>query len=255
MKFINQALIQPNDNSLAQAEWLTAENSDLKFNFLDYSNLEYKAEADARFSYLRNDYQNAFRYSVDWVEDFPYDRSSILFSSHIAYVFLKEYDSASRILKIGLLANPNDDLILNNLAYVYALSGKIDSAEKMMERVASIQSGVSEESKICHIATNGLIQFRKGNIETGRELYIKAITSAKEQIKDRRLINKAILNYLREELVAQTCSTSDVLDILSKLDIGQDKEMVQLRDDVLDEVKRYSKSLTVNPIKFDVNSF
>lgn len=255
LKFINQALIQPNDNSLAQAEWLAAENNDLQFTFHDYSSLKYKAEADTRYEYFRQNYDSAFRHSVDWVEDSPYDKASILFSSHIAYAFLKDYQSASRILNIGLIANPTETILLNNLAYVYALNGQIEEAERIVSRIPSLQYGASTDATICHTATNGLIQFRKGKIEEGRRLYLEAITKAKEYAIDRTLLNKAILNYLREELVAQTCSATDAIEILSKLDTEQDKEMSRLREDVVEEIKKHSsRTDIINPFKFDIDT-
>lgn len=252
MKFINQALIQPNDNSLAQAEWLASENNDLQFTFHDYSNLKYKAEAETRYEYFQKNYDAAFRHSVDWVHDSPYDKASVLFSSHIAYAFLKDYQSAARILNIGLVANPTETILLNNLAYVNALNGQIEEAERAMSQIYSLASGNSSDAEICLTATNGLIQFRKGHIEEGRKLYLDAITRAKESSTDKTLINKAILNYLREELVARSCSGSDVLEILTKLDAEQDKEMSRLRDDVLEEIQKQSKTAIVNPFKLDI---
>lgn len=252
LKFINQALIQPNDNSLAQAEWLASENNDLQFTFQDYSNLKYKAEAETRYEYFRKNYDAAFRHSVDWVHDSPYDKASVLFSSHIAYAFLKDYQSAARILNIGLVANPTETVLLNNLAYVNALNGQIEEAERAMSRIYSLASGSSSDAEICHTATNGLIQFRKGNIEEGRKLYLDAITRARESSTDKTLINKAILNYLREELVARSCSGTDVYEILAKLDTEQDKEMSRLRDDVLEEIQKQSKTDIINPFKLDL---
>lgn len=252
LKFINQALIQPNDNSLAQAEWLASENNDLQFTFQDYSDMKYKAEAETRYEYFRKNYDAAFRHSVDWVNDSPYDKASVLFSSHIAYAFLKDYQSAARILNIGLVANPTETILLNNLAYVNALNGQIEEAERAMSRIDSLTSGNSTDAEICHTATNGLIQFRKGHIEEGRKLYLDAITRAKESSTDKTLINKAILNYLREELVARSCSGADALEILTKLDAEQDKEMSRLRDDVLEEIQKQSKTEIINPFKLDI---
>lgn len=253
VEFINRALVQPNDNSLAQAEWLAGENRDLRFKFNNYSNLRFKSEADARCAYTFLNFVEAYKYAVLWLEDSPYDKSAILFSSHIAYCFLKDYEAAEKILKIGLVSNPNDNSMLNNLAYVNALNGNIPDAEKYYDRLSRNLFDVDSDAKICQIATNGLIQFRKGAIDIGRKLYHDAILLAKDSAKDRSLINKAILNYLREELVANACSVSDVMDLLSKIDTSQDKEMVRLSEDVIEEAKKRSKSLVINPFKIDFN--
>lgn len=250
--FINTSLLFPNDNSLAQAEWLKSEYLDLRLVFGDYSSMPLKSEADARYAFYKHDYVGALSESVKWIEDLPYDKTPILFSSSIAHTFLKDYDIAAKILRIGLIANPTDTMLLNNLAYVLALNGQLDEAETIMSKPLMLDSSLEIDSRVCHTATKGLIDFRKGNKVEGRRKYLEAIELANTKSGDRALVHKAILNYLREELVAETCSQSDVENIIAKIDPGLDREMIQLKNDVLNEINKYNPNTThVIPIRFD----
>jgi len=255
IKLLNKALIAPNDNSLAQAEWIVGEYKNLPLKFGDYSSLPLKSEADARFAFLTNNFEKSLIESVHWMEDLPYDKNPILFGSNIAHTFLKDYTTAARILKIGLIANPNDAILLNNLAYVMALGGDANEAIPIIENPAFNDASLPIDSIICHIATTGLINFRTGNIEHGRELYLEAINLAKEKGSDAHLINKAILNYLREEIIAKSCSLQDIQNILEKINPVNDKEMEQLKFDVIAEGENTNiNSSLIKPFQLNIDN-
>ena len=55
IEYLNLSLYDPNDNSLAQAEWMKTEHNDLKLNFRDYSSLLLKSEAEARYASIAVD--------------------------------------------------------------------------------------------------------------------------------------------------------------------------------------------------------
>ena len=86
------------------------------------------------------------------------------------------------------------------------------------------------------IATKGLNEFRKGNIENGRFLYMQAISLAKEK-RDSNLLNKAILNYMREELLATGQCDDELLNMLDVLYTGNEKESAIMQQDIRDLLK------------------
>ena len=236
-KFVNTSLQSPNDNSLAQAEWLKTEYSDLNLDFKDYSNLLLKSEADARYSFFRRDYNQALSESIKWIDDLPYDKTPILFGSSVAHNFLKDFDVAAKILKVGLISNPGDTMLLNNLAYVLALKGETNEASSIMDKPFMFDSSLDINSIICHTATKGLISFRKGNTEDGTKKYMEAINLAKEKSKDKDIINRAILNFLREGARSKIVSKKQIEGILNNLKF-EDIEMDQLKEDVEVEIEK-----------------
>lgn len=233
---IDKALIQPNDNSLSQAEWLLSLDKSIGFSFSDYSLLKNKYEADARKAFFNDDYFLALTTSIEWIEEMPFAKTPIDFAANMAYTFQKRYEDAICILKIGLKSNPHELSFWNNLAYSYAINGNTNEADVILNGSLLNSSSVSNDIRICVIATKGLNEFRKGNIENGRFLYIQAISLAKEK-RDSNLLNKAILNYMREELLATGQCDDEFLNMLDVLYTGNEKESAIMQQDIRDLLK------------------
>ena len=231
--FIDKALVCPNDNSLSQAEWLLSLDNSMNFAFSDYPSLKEKYEADARRAFFKNDYSQALITSIEWIEQMPFARTPIDFAAHMAFTFQKKYDDAVKILEIGLRANPNEPSFLNNLAYSYAMSGNIDEAVKILHSPFLNSPYIKNDTRICVMATKGLCEFRKGRIDEGRILYKAAISMAKG-LKDSNLMNKAILNYIREELLATKQCEESLINIIDILHTGDDRETTVMRQDIKD---------------------
>lgn len=88
--------------------------------------------------------------------------------------------------------------MINNIAYACALNDDIDKAEKYLTQIKN--SEMDDSTEICLLATKGLIDFRKGLYNTGRELYLSAIKKSQEYKYSPILKYTAFLNYAREEL-------------------------------------------------------
>lgn len=233
--YMNIALERPNDNSLAQAEWILSENKDLSLHFGDYDYLKNKAEADCRYAYFKDNFTAALSSGIDWIADYPFDPNPIYFSAEMAYTFVKDYKTAIEIIELGLRANPNDAGLLNNLAYCYALLGNVEKAEAILNKVDLKTMSLSNETRICLIATRGLVEYRKGHIESGHILYYKAITDAKEFGCERNFIEKAMLNYIREEVRANPTYDRGLLSLIDDIEIV-DKEAKQLKIDIITNI-------------------
>ncbi len=234
--YMNLALQEPNDNSLAQAEWIIHEDNNIGLTFGDYSYLQNKAEADCRYAYFRDDYTKALSTGIDWIADYPFETNPIYFTAEMAYTYLREYKIAIDVILLGLRANPDDIGLINNLAYSYALSGQLLKAESTLEKVNLRGSNVLNETKVCLTATKGLIEYRKGNIETGQLLYLQAMTDAKNLGCEQSLIEKAMLNFIREEVLFNPNYDKKLLSLMENI-TSTDKELNQLKNDVLVLIK------------------
>lgn len=230
--YFKVALRNPNDNSLAQAQFLLSKDPNLSFDFDDNILLPNSFEADALSAYIKEDYSKSLVAAVDWIEDMPFTRRPVQFAANIAYSFLKDYDTAIDILNLGLKSNPNSPMLLNNKAYACALNGKIDVAEEIINDAKRLQ--MPTDAKVCLTATEGLCEYRKGNIEEGRRLYQQAILLAKDSLSNPRLVNTAILNYTREEIKANANFDKSLFDVLDKIP-DDCKETIQLKKDIKSE--------------------
>jgi len=200
--FLNKSLISPNDNSLAQLEWLSQDDSRLDINILNYDNVINPFEAHAFDFYNKGEWTKAFENSIKWFLDTPFSKRPILTSSFIAGNMLKDYSSAIFLTKVGLQSRPFDPALLNNILYYSALNDDLSEIDKYVKKIKDINlNNLPNNRKITIKATLGLIALKRNFIEEGLKLYESAIADAKK-IGDEYLEKLAILN-LTKELVKQ----------------------------------------------------
>jgi tetratricopeptide (TPR) repeat protein len=208
-KLFNLSLKQPNDNSLAQIEWVSnhSKRSLINFELLNYKNVIIAHEAYAIDSYERGLWDKALENTINWVLDIPYSKTPVILGSYIACCLLDQFDKAIELCKFGLKANPNDPILLNNLIYSLTLNNEVDKTKPYIEHLEKLKRvDLSEDLKTSIKATLGLVAFREKNIEFGKRLYKEAI----EESKDERSKFIAIYNYLRE-LIFVNDSEKDIL--------------------------------------------
>lgn len=231
--YFNKSLISPNDNALAQAEWANSNKINLNFNRAVCDKVNMKYEAIAMYEYQKGNYDKALKYSIRWLNDMPYSKSPVYVGANIAYTFLHDYEKAAKILKRGLEANPNEAAFLNNLAYTYALDGKLEMANDVLMRLDRVND-IDDRTKICLTATRGLIAYREKRIQDGRKLYLEAIKNAKEILDDPTYNWSAMLNYIREEIMVSNVSPIEVETILNQIkERPHDLGIKALKRDVL----------------------
>lgn len=235
-----RSLQAPDDNSLAQAEWAVQQDVRLPMERVDFSSVAKRYEANALQFYAKEQYKDALNEAVAWINDMPYSRDPIYFGADMAYTYLKDFKSAEDIINYGLIANPNDVGLLNNLAYSYALDDKTKEAEDTLLRIDKVGSILDERSVVCVTATRGLVEFRKNNVEQGRVLYKEAMEEA-AKLNDQSYGQKAALNYIREEIIALKAVPTNLSNVLDKIaEDPQDREIKILKEDIFKLVAKYS---------------
>lgn len=200
-KLFRQSLTAPTENSVAQVEW--ASRHHLGFE-VDVSRIYVPRvfEAQAWEFYASGDWKKSINQSWKWLYDQPFSNLPALFASFVASAVLEDYSEGERIIRFGLIANPQDPILLNNLAFIYASSGRIEEAEEEFAKInrSDISNTVHE---VALLATEGLLNFRNGFQEQGRDLYLQAMEKAKGQIYQRSRTAAAI-NLAREEILSNS---------------------------------------------------
>lgn len=205
-RLLSQALLDPTDNALAQAEWSVQQG----VNVVDAEefNLPRNYEAIARHHYRNEQFDEALRYGELWLADQPFALDPALFTSYVGATLADSQEIAIRACEVGLVANRDNPILLNNLAFSLASIDRIDEARKVIKRP------MADASKMDHAifaATRGLIEFRSGDIESGRSLYRSAVEAL---IKEGALAAaSAALFWLYEELRAESADLRNVLKI------------------------------------------
>ena len=117
----------------------------------------------------------------------------------ILVVGSEDYEKAINFAKRGLMSNPGNFLLRNNLSVALAEFGKVDEAKGVYQTIRPSILNVWEET--CWLATKGLIAFRERCYDEGRMLYDRAVTLGETQ-SDRELEAMVLVHWAREELRA-----------------------------------------------------
>lgn len=206
-KLFLKSLENPNDNSFAQAVWASKTISSLNTEeVLVGKNIPCLYEAHAIKLIRIKDWEGALKETEMWLDDQPFSRTPATMGSYLAADGLGDYEKSVEIAIHGLESNPSDNSLLNNLSFALANLGRIPEAELSFSKINFLDKSI--ETKIVWNATKGLILFRKGHLEEGRESYKKAIELASG--KDYKEYREAASVYLaREELLANTSYATD----------------------------------------------
>ncbi len=102
---------------------------------------------------------------------------------------LQDYEAAVQAAKTGLLVDPENCGLLNNLAYALLEAGRVDEAAETLSRVD--ESKATRTSLVCLAATRGLLTLLRGELAGGlagyeRALSIAPFNSLRERVKAKR---------------------------------------------------------------------
>jgi tetratricopeptide (TPR) repeat protein len=198
-QLFRQSLADPNENSVAQAEWANREigGLDLRTNLNDVPR---SYEAHAQLALRTGEWQLAIENGLLWLEDQPFSKGPVIFTSYVSSL-VEDYERSIEILRSSLNVNQNDPMLRNNLAFALASANRLTEAEDVLR--GTDYNSVSGVTAITLAATHGLVLFRKGFPDKGRELYRLAIDRASALGVLKYRIH-ADLYLAREELLANT---------------------------------------------------
>lgn len=238
-KLFRKALIDPNDNSLAQVRWVNSfEPISMKID----TAVRYDYEVKTYDAILRGDFDGARHEAVSWICDMPFAHKPVNVGYNICVSFLHDFPLASAILDVGLRTDDSNPQLLNNKAYCSARSGNIEEAKNAYEKLSALPIPTSPDMEVCAPATEGLILYRNHMPKEGALKYQEAIKIAKnysESAEYKNLYKKAVLNYCRERLVANDGDAVQVMKDVSQISIDDDEVELKL---LLNEVKEeYNK--------------
>lgn len=130
-----------------------------------------------------------------------------LHMSFLKSEIFEDHRSSVEIIKSALMIVPGEPTLLNNLAFDLIHLGNLAEAKKAL---LSIDLGRCPlTTRICAMATSGLLEYRSGRPKEGRDLYQKAIQIAS---KESLLLLKvrAKIYLAREELLAKSSDADNL---------------------------------------------
>lgn len=195
-KYFVRSLEAPTENSIAQAAWVSRRGYTIGFKET-HIDLPNTYEARSWTYYEKSNWVLDLEYCRLWQFDQPFSSRPGMHGSFVSAVALGDYMQSKEFAERGLIANPRDPILLNNLAFAQINLGQIDAARTTLSRINRSELSRYENTTIK--ATQGLLEFRNGDIDVGRKLYKQAINDAKKS-KSKRLISLALTFYAMEEL-------------------------------------------------------
>ena len=223
-KFFKLSLEDPTDNSVAQAEWAD-ERDKLSLVSADALKLPGTFEARSKFHFREGKFREAVRDAWTWLRDEPFSREPAVWGSYVASSATEDHGEAAAMLNVALIANPTDVVLLNNLAFCYATTGDLTKAKDYLARAKANVPDDRQGSVLA--ATSGLIKFREGDFEKGRELYNVAVDFFRSR-GAKRLAAMAALMLAREEKLARLPVFYTTLEMARELSKGLEEPEVRL---------------------------
>ena len=203
-RLFRAALQDPTENTVAQINWATQQigKVPMQQSVLEVPRLY---EANAWGTFWAGRWQDALDNSRLWLDDQPFSSRPAVHGSYIAMTLLEDYASAEAFLREGLIANPRDSNLLNNLTVALAKTGKPGEAQRCFGAINT--TALNEQQRIVWHATKGLLLFRNGDHSQGRGLYQEAITTAEQQRLESVGVQASIA-LATEEVLARTPQAS-----------------------------------------------
>lgn len=196
-KLMNQALIDPTENALAQAEWMVNQlKIDVDKMVKLRSVVPASYEATAVYFYYKKQFEQSLKAAEMWGKFQFLSARPIIVSMFLSSTHLDNDLKAVNIFENALPAQIENPLVINNYAFALARIGLTEDAAIALSKIDL--NKVSDDEKLALIATSGLISFREEDFELGRELYSKAVKGF-ELINNLRLAAVATYYWAVEE--------------------------------------------------------
>jgi tetratricopeptide (TPR) repeat protein len=190
------AWTDPSRNVVTHAEWILRKSLP---GMADSTTLDLSAspEAETWKFYSALELDEAMVAVRQWALEEPYSRHPWIIGSSIS-CGIDRFKEAESLARQGLVANPRDFLLNNNLAFALLRDSRTEDAEMVLRNAPQPQTTTERPVSL---ATRGLLEFKKGAIEHGRLLYLQAIEES-EKINAPRFVAKAYLNLAIAEVEA-----------------------------------------------------
>lgn len=206
-KLFAQSLMEPTENSIAQAVWATKKDYRIR---IENQHLEFlnAFEARSRTYYIRGEWKRIITDCWRWQFDQPFSSGPSISGSFISAVALEDYSESESFAKYGLIANSSNFTLLNNLAFALINSGKLDDARNTLSKIDNTR--IARRDRAILQATRGFLSFRQRNISEGQKLYLDALSIARST-KENRLIALASVFYAMEWLNFMKSENIDIV--------------------------------------------
>lgn len=209
-KFFKRAWADPSKAVVSHSQWVLREQLP---GLAESASIDFSRSAQA-MSWIysaRLDFDRAMVALRKWTFEEPYSVAPYMQMSWIESIE-EQFESSIQTLRRGLVANPNDISLRNNMAFALLKLGRVAEAEAVFARV---KPAIDDEKEVACLATYGLLLMSKRENIAGQACYLAAIQNAQKS-GSRRLALRAAINYLISDLDINRVLHVEALDALTK---------------------------------------
>jgi len=224
---MRQALRDPSENALAQAEWMATQLR------IDIGQMGDKVPAsyEAQYRHLYRDkrFADSLTAAEMWGRFQPLCDRAFIQSSFIATLFLNDMPRAIHIVESAPATHRNNPILINNYAFALAQLGDIEKATQAIQKVNL--HDLSDRDKFTLSATLGFISFRTSDVEQGRKLYSGAVQGF-QRIRDS--LSAVIAAYfwaIEEKRIGSPSAASLISDVkmrVKRFDVFELEDLVKV---------------------------
>ena len=127
-------------------------------------------------------------------------------------------------------------MLINNLVFALVHDGQLDEAERQFLRIKRPEE---DRMKLTLLATEGLLNYRRGDFERGRDSYLQAIEKAK-RINDAKALALASVFYAYEDLACRPANVGLVQEAIRVVDRAARRGQIPELSNWLERLKRMS---------------
>lgn len=201
-QLFRQSLVQPTRNTISQSSWAFNKyglaDDDEVSSILEAVTAD-AAEANFHRQVLRGQWEKAVLEARRWLDGEPFNSQGAVMGASVAGAALDNWSQAEDFLSEELLRSHSyQPQLLLSTAYIYGSNNRIIRAARTLAMISRAE--LTESQAIVYTANIGLLEYRKGNLEVGRELYIEAARRAKTEDRNTPgIYRSALAHHLREE--------------------------------------------------------
>lgn len=236
-KLFEESAKSPNDNVKAQFEWVAKAHREVVPRRAIHLDEELDHEALALAHQKAGDWKGSIDRCLRWGADEVFSDRPFNFGSYIAIEALGNAELAQELAEQGLQANRKDVYLLNNLAVSLAMQNRAEEAEQHLKEAKRNSSATGVEGVMLK-ATEGMVCFRRGDLDSGRQCYVDAIRRAKAQ-DDVESALRAAVYLVGEEVAAKTPGSL----ALSKLVLAREDRLEPETKELARRLRKASRSV------------
>ncbi|WP_139832179.1 tetratricopeptide repeat protein [Mesorhizobium australicum] len=215
-RLIARSLDNPTENAVAQAQWMDRSDKlqvDYPNNLLEREDMH---EARVLHSLDTGEVSVGVESVERWFLDEPYSVRAAAHGSFISLALARDYEAGLGFADRGLVANPSSFMLQNNRAFALAKLGRVEEAEIALSKIKPPSKSVEA---MYRDGLEGLVRFKKGDLELGRHFYMESIFKAKDA-ENYPVLLSALMHWFEQEFEAGTIDRETAVDLVKNIDMS-----------------------------------